>query len=219
MSCTGISFILLLLGVAPMFMGTASAQDMRVPDPNHEQTIRAIAACGVPPGNIRITYEDELQSDLVRIGDLGGSDEARFRCLREAVDPSYIVDASASAQNEAYRAFSLREDRREAKAEAIAWLAARGKLGKVLRFDPAGGPEKFARAIEAACSIRRGSALETLGESGLTIRPDFLEKTIRSSAHDQFTCLLKMTAASDADTHDVHLMMVGNEAYPMETPR
>lgn len=210
---------LFLLGVGPLLTGQASAQELRAPAPTYEQTIDAIAACGVPAAKVRITYEDPLQSDLVRIGDLGGSDEARFRCLRAAVDPAYIVDVSAAPQSGAYMAFEDRENRRQARAAAIAWLGARGKLDKVPRFDPAAGLDRFARLIEAACSVRRGSALETFGKSTLTYRLDFLEKSIHSETYDQFTCLHQMIAASDADKHDVHLMFVGNEAYQTENPQ
>lgn len=209
----------LIGGAALLLMGQASAQEMRPPPPNYEKTIAAIAACGIAAAQVRITYEDELQSDLVRIGDLGGSDEARFRCLRKAVHPFYIVDVSAAPQHEAYSAFADREDRRQAKAMAVAWLGARGKLGKVPRYDPAGGLNTFARAVEAACSVREGSALEAVAESGLTFRVGFLQKSTDSRTYDQFACLMQMIAASDADQHDVRLMLVGNEAYQTEKPK
>jgi hypothetical protein len=213
-----VSSILLLLGAGPWLIDEAGAQEIRIPAPTHEQTLEAIAACGVPAANVRITYEEELQSDLVRISDLGGADEARFRCLKHSVHPVYLVDVSAAPQSGAYTAFADREDQRQAKAEAIAWLGARGKLGKVPRFDPAAGPDKFARDVEAACLVREGSALETVGRTALAYRRSFFEETMESDPDDQFACLFQMVVASDADKHDVSLMFIGSEAQT-ESPR
>src|SRR5687768_18534988 len=89
---------ILVIGAGVLLMGRARAQEIRMPAPTHEQTIKAVVACGIAASNVRITYEDELQSNLVIISDLGGSDEARFGCLRKASFPSYIVDVSAAPE-------------------------------------------------------------------------------------------------------------------------
>ena len=215
---TGIASIFLLV-VGPWLTGQAVAQDIRIPAPTHEQTLQALAACGVPAANVRITYEEELESDLVSISDLSGADEARFRCLKRSVDPVYLVDVSAAPQSAAYRAFADREDRREAKARAIAWLGERGMLGRVPRFDPAAGPDKFARAVEAACRVREGSALETFGRTGLAYRRNFFDEIMDTDPEDLFVCLYEMVAASDADEHDVSLMLMGNAAPETGSPQ
>jgi len=202
---------ILVGGTALLLMGGASAREMPAP-PTHERTVAAIAACGVPAAQVRITYEDELQSDLVSIGDLGGSDEARFRCLRDAVHPDYILDIFGAPQRDSYYAFQTREYRRTAKVEALAWLEARNKLDAVPHYDPAMGLEKFARALEAACSIRQGSAIEVVGSSGVAFRRSFIEK-LTLDVSDAFDCLIHMSAASDAEEHGVGLTLVGNEAY------
>jgi hypothetical protein len=212
------NFAILLIS-GSLLAGQAEPTGTSGPDPDHGRTIRSLAACGVAPESIRITYEEELQSDLVRLSDLGGSDEARFRCLRRAVDPSYIVDVSAAPQRETYDAFARRENDKVAKAQARTWLKTAGLLDRVPRFDPRKGTDAFAREVEATCSIRQGTALDAIEDSGLTFRPGFLQKSTGSKTYDQFTCLLQMIAASDADRHDIRLMLVGNEAYSTETPK
>lgn len=215
----GKSILFALVPGTCVLLAPAAAQDRRPSAPTYEQTVAAVAACGVPAAEVRITYEEELQSDLVRIGDLGSSDEARFRCVRKSVHPYYILDVYSAPQSDAYSEFADREYRRQAKAEAVVWLGARGMLGKVPRYDPAKGLSAFARALEAACSVRKGSTLETLGEEGLTFRLSFARRAFEKDTYDQFNCLTKMIAASDADKHGVQLMFVGNEAYQTENQR
>jgi len=200
----------LILGAGPALMAQASAQDIRMPASTHEQTVEAIVACGVPAEKVGIAYEDELQSDLVRIGDLGGSDEARFHCLRKTAHASYIVDVSTAPQREAYWAFTRREDHKLARAEARDWLKTHGILDRVPQYDPRKGLKAFARALETACSIRPGSALETHDSFGLTIRRSFFGDSMTTDVHDQLTCLLRMESASNAQEHDIGLAFIGN---------
>jgi hypothetical protein len=210
-------FSILVISAGPWLMGEAAAQELEIRAPTHEQTIRAIAACGVPATNVRITYEAELESDLVTISDLGGSDEGRFRCLKHSVHPVYLVDVSAAPQSAAYLAFDDREDRRQTKARAVDWLDARGMLGRVPRFDPAAGLDKFARDVEAACRVREGSALETFGRNRLGYRRRFFDEIMETDPHDQFLCLHEMVVASDADKHDVDFMFLGKAAPETES--
>lgn len=181
------------------------------PPPTHEQTIEAISTCGVPAANIRIAYEDELQSDVVTISDLEGTEEERLRCVRRAIHPFYILQIEDTAQRTAYYSLTDREDRQEAKAEAIAWLQSMEMLDRVPPFDPARGLEIFARALEAACGLPPGSALEVLDDSILTFRRGFFEG-LTDDRYEELTCLNRMIAASNADEYDIHLVLIGNEA-------
>lgn len=201
----------LIIGAGALLMGQALARQVRMPAPTHEQTIGAVTTCGVPAANVRITYEDEWQSDVVWISDLGGADEARFRCLKDVVHPIYIVMIEAEDQRNAYHAFASREDHARYKGEAIEGLKAAGLLGRVPRYDPRKGLKTFARGLEAACSIRAGRALETLGSSGLTIRRSFFANPM-TKIHDELTCLLGMAAASNADEQGISLGFTGAEA-------
>lgn len=209
---------ILLFGAASPLTGQASAQETRMPAPTYEQTRAAVAACGVPAANVRFTYEDELQSDLVRISDLGRADEALFRCMRGAVDPAYIVWIEAEDQRIAYHKSSDREDRRRAKAEAVPWLKERGMLGRVPRFDPGVGVGAFARGLETACAITPGRALEANGASGITIKQGFFGESMTTKMGDDFTCLTRVLAASNADEYDIFLGFIGNAAAS-EDPR
>jgi hypothetical protein len=214
--CTSI-FLALLLETC-VLLAPAAAQDRRPSAPTYEQTLAAIAACGVPAAKVRIAHEEGTQSDLVTIADLGGSDEARFRCLRKAVHHHYVLDLSGAPQRDSYYAFGAREYRRDERARALVWLRTKGKLAAVPNYDPARGVEKFARALEAACSIREGSVLAASPHSGLGFRRSFL-KQLHLDASDRVDCLIHMIAASNAGRHNLHLTVIAGEASQTETPR
>jgi len=181
-----------------------------LPPPAYEQAIEAVAACGIKAANVQISYARELQSDAVTIRDLGGTDEVRFRCVRRAVHPDYFVFIEHEGQRAAYYAFVGREDRREARAEALDWLGTRGMLGRIPRFDPARNLGEFAEALETACSAKAGTVLEVLGPNLLTLRKSFLERG--PADDDTLTCVMRMLAASNAEGHGVSLGFFGNEA-------
>jgi hypothetical protein len=189
-----------------------------MPPPTHEQTMEAIVACGVPAVNIHISYEDDLQSDVVSISNLGGSDEARFRCLRQAVHPSYVLEIEDEDQRIAFHSFSEREDRTRWRAEAIEWLRQYGMMDRVPQYDPVRGVEEFARELEAACSIPEGTALETVGSFAVAFRRDFLARGFGGHTHVDQTCLSRMFSASNAADHDVHLVVIGQAAADHESP-
>jgi len=184
-----------------------------LPPPTYEQTVEAIAACGVRASTVRISYEDDLQSDVVTIADLGGVDESRLACVRRAVHPFYIVEIQNEEQRRAFYAVTDREARRGGRTEAIEWLRANGMLEQVPRFEPERGMVSFARSLEVACGLPPESALEALDESSLTFRPEFLQRNLAASAYDGTACLLRMIAASNADEYDIRLVMIGNEAF------
>lgn len=198
--------------IAAGLSAQAPAPEMRMPAPTHEQTIRSIAACGVPAASIRITYEDDIQSDFVSIGDLGGTDEARMICVRKAIHPAYLVTILNPDQRSHYFEVAAREERIRYKAEVTGQLKALGMLDRVPRYDPRRGLQAFAHGLEAACGIRAGSALEPFGPGSLTFRLSFLRNFAAARTYDEFTCVRRMHAASNADAHDISLAFIGNAA-------
>ena len=182
------------------------------PPPNYEQTIEAIEQCDIPRANIKIAYEDYLQSDEITITDIGEITDAKLRCLKGAVHPFYILSLLDESQRSAFYAFAEREDRPKSKAEAREWLRVNGLLDRLPAYDPSRGLVKFAAEVERACDLDEGSALIPHGASFLTIQPKFLlgadfEKTAKA-----LQCLTRMVTASDADQHGVRLGFIGNEA-------
>ena len=183
------------------------------PPSGYDQTLEAIFACGVRAANIHIAYADELQSDVVSIKDLGGTDEGRLHCLRQATHPAYLVMIEAKDQRAAYFAYTDREERRQARAEAIEWLRDHQMLGRVPLYSSTKGLTEFARDLETACSVSPGSTLEAVEPNILTFRRGSLEQGVEAGAYETFTCLRRMVAASYADEYDIRVAFIGNEAF------
>lgn len=183
-----------------------------MPPPSYEEVREAIAGCDVDSTNIHIAYDAEVQSAVITIHDIGGSDERRLRCLSEAAHPFYLVELENADQRAAFLSFTTHQSRQRARAEAIEWLRATGALERVPRYDPTLGLEAFAHLLEAACDLPPGSALEVQGSSTLTFRRGFLEELQTTESHGRFVCLNLMLDASNADEHEIHIGFIGNEA-------
>jgi hypothetical protein len=160
----------LLLGVGLLSAGPAFAQEVRAPAPTHEQTARAVAACGVPPGNIGIAYEDELQSDVVTITDLGGTGKARIGCVKAAVHPAYVVMIGDEDQRIAYYSADLvrpvpRRSRAAVRRQLASIADGCGLPARALLLDGTGrlriqpSPDERYEALDCALTRLKASGL------------------------------------------------------------
>ena len=183
-----------------------------IPRPDYEQTIEAIAACGVPAENIRISYEDDLQSDVIFISDLGTADEEGFRCLGQAVHPFYVLLIEDEGQQHAFQTYVDRVERERARVEAIEWLTARRLVARVPSFDSTKGIETFARELEAVCGLTEGRMLEVYGPATLTLRRDYLKTMSKSGAGEDLACVKRYLAASNAHEHGIRFGLIANAA-------
>ena len=182
------------------------------PPPSYEHTIEAIVRCEIPRSNIKVTYEDELQSDEITISDIGEVSDEKLRCLKNAVHPFYILSITDEAQRTAFFSFAEREDRPRLKAEAREWLRANGKLDDVPEYDPAIGLSTFASQIENACGLPEKMALTADGSIALSIRPDWITGQSYEKLGEAFQCVTRMFAASNADEYGIRFGFTGNEA-------
>jgi hypothetical protein len=191
----------LIVGVGFACGPAAQASD---PVPPHRATEGRIGECGVGWTNFRITYEAALQRDVIRIRDLGGTDEARLRCLRDAAarfSPGYLVEIQDPVQRRAYRNLVRAEEQRWARL----WLKTLGSDKLIPRYDPRRGLKAFARGVETGCWIGAGRALEARGSTALVVRRRFLGKAMTPRVLNAVTCFRHMVDASNAGEHDIVL--------------
>jgi len=184
------------------------------PQPTYQQTIAAVSACGIAAANIRISYEEELQSDVVEISDAGMATDETWLCLLRAIHPFFILELANPDQRQAYYLVAERERKKQARAEARIWLSERAMLEKVPVYRTDFGVPRFAREVEAACSLEPGSALQVVGATLLTIRREFVQRILEEPAADEMICLLHIVAASNAHEEGIRLGFFGNEAVP-----
>jgi hypothetical protein len=194
-----------------------------MPPPTYEQTAAAVASCGVERANVRIIYEEELQSDVVMVGELGGDEEAKVRCLAEAVHPFYLLDFGNPRASATYWTLEREKARREATADGRQWLQERGLLRGLPLYRPGKVPlTRFVRDVEAHCSVKPGRAIEILTPTSVTIRVAFMRSVLAKAdgRHgDRLTCLMNVLAVSDLAEGGVHFGFVGNEAIAAEGER
>lgn len=182
------------------------------PPPAYVQTAQALAACGIPAANIRMRYGEDYQSDVVTISDTGPPTEDKFRCVQRATSPRFILEIENPGQEEAFNGYEGAQARRHAKAQAIAWLKERHMLDRVPRYDASKGIDAYQRALEAACRLPAGSALETDSSTRFTFRRTFVARPARVQER-ALTCLLQMVWASEPEQQGVALVLIGNEAF------
>ena len=175
-------------------------------DPIHpyEAMKGRIAGCGVPWANFGIAYDELRRSTVVRIGDLGGTDEARLRCVREATagwGSDIIVEIRNPEQRRAYGALVRPENERWARL----WLKTLGSDRYIPSYDPRRGLRAFARGVETGCWVPAGSALEVRGRATLVVRRRFLREAMTPAVLNAITCFRHMVEASNADQYDIVL--------------
>jgi hypothetical protein len=183
-----------------------------LPPPSYEQTIEAVYQCGVPRSNIRIAYEDYLQSDEVTISDVGAVSDAKLRCVRKAVHPFYILTLANLEHRSAFYELERKDDRPVHRQQAREWARSKGWTARIPKFNESVGIQAFARALEVACELRVRSAIVAIRSRSLTVRPEFFTNSNFEDSGKALECLTRMFAASNADEHGVRFVFIGNEA-------
>jgi hypothetical protein len=187
-----------------------------LPPPSYEQTIEAIHACGVPSANIRVVYEDYLQSDEVTISDIGELSDNKLRCVRTAVHPFYILTLANPKQQSAFYELERKDNRPVVRQMAREWAKSKGWTARIPAFDPSEGVEAFAHALESACKLKAGSAVMAQGSRALTVSSEFLTRSSVAQSGKVLECVMRMFDASNADEHGLRLVFIGNEAFVEE---
>lgn len=184
-----------------------------LPPPSYEQTIQANQSCGVTSSNIRIKYEDFLQSDEVTISDIGEVTESKLRCVRRAVHPFYILTLAKSEQRSAFYDLARKDDFPEQRQKAREWIQAKGWTARIPAFDENQGIELFAQTLERACELKAGSVLSSNGSHFLIVRPELFTKANFRASGKAVECLMNMAVASNAEEHGIQFGFMGNEAF------
>lgn len=183
-----------------------------LPPPTYAQQTELLVHCEIPRANIRIAYEDYLQSDEITISSLGAITDEKLRCLKVALHPAYILTIKDEVQQSAFSKLSRLIDRPDEIAGALKWLRSKGFEGQVPSFDAEKGLDAFAHEVEDACGFKRGSAFMENGGSMLAVRRDFMPEGDFEQISDAIGCLMSMFSASNAVESGISLGFIGNAA-------
>lgn len=189
---------------AMLFVAAAPAAPL---DQNQTEMVARISACGF--SHVRASYESDLQSDVIIVGDEAASDQA-LECAAKTIDGSDFLINFEQQLAARYYATQQRLFEPRGKAKASAYLASRGLLEKVPDFATSGLDDAtFAKKLEAVCGP---SARGLLGSS---YGPHTLNSAMLPDGdpddqfRDAFSCLMAAAAVAGFD-----IGFVGNEASP-----
>jgi len=188
--------------------------------PSHDQTIEAIARCGVPASKIQIIYEEEIQTDTVSIDELSEApSEARMTCIYRATMPfGYHVRFANADQDGLFRNWAGAEARGWARLEGRKWLQDRGLLDGVPTYSPDESDlSTFLSEVESYCSVERGSALEVVNDGFITLQAGFMQSIHGvPGPSETFTCLTNVLAASNLAEAGIRFGFIAHGAISEE---
>lgn len=164
-------------------------------------------ACGFEV--VAARYEDELQSDVLIIGDDTATDD-ELSCLAKKRNSGYILVFDDEELWASYYAAERRIYYPLAKAASRDWLTKRGIADEIPDFATSGlNDVAFARKIETTCGPDADGALVGTA-SPHQLNDDFLDQAWDNDKKKAaFECILHVATVSGFE-----LGFVGNEALP-----
>jgi hypothetical protein len=135
-------------------------------------------------------------------------DNAKFDKLDKAalarlqLDSRYRLDLKDREQVRKFADFSVAENTRRTKAEALRYLAGNGEMGRFPVYRPGMPMTAYARTLEHYCGYGDGEALNVIAGRWLEYRHAMVDKAVADQdgkAHGMasFKCLVRIVYATD----------------------
>jgi hypothetical protein len=139
-------------------------------------------------------------------------DDAKFDKLDKAamarlqLDSRYRFDLKDREQVRKFAHFSVAENTKRTKAEALRYLARNGEMGKFPRYRDGTPMVAYARALEHYCGYDEGEALNVIDGRWLEYRHRMVDKAVedqagRAHGMASFKCLVRIVYATDLGPH------------------
>jgi hypothetical protein len=131
-------------------------------------------------------------------------DKARMAELQH--DSRYRFDLKDRDQIRKFAEFSVAENTKREKAEALRYLSKNGEMGKFPRYHNGMPMVAYARALEHYCGYDEGEALNVIDGRWLEYRHRMVDKAVEDQddkAHGMasFKCLVRIVYATDLGPH------------------
>jgi hypothetical protein len=176
-----------------------------------QEAAARIAACGFK--DVRPKFDEALQEDVVEVLDKSSVTPEQMRCAAEvSLDSRYYV-VFPTPLYEAYERLFWRMSEMRNIAEGEAWLAERGLLSRLPRYDQKRSNEgAFAHSLELLCGPKATGTLQPIGGRG-TFKKGALGTVEKGGLTDgklddeTITCLLHASTVSG-----YRIGIIGNEA-------
>jgi len=139
-------------------------------------------------------------------------DDAKFDKLDKAalarlqLDSRYRFDLKDRDQVSKFADFSVAENTKRTKAEALRYLTKNGEMGKFPRYRDGMPMVAYARALEHYCGYDEGEALNVIDGRWLEYRHLMVDKAVedqdgRDHGMASFKCLVRIVYATDLGPH------------------
>lgn len=204
---TSVLMAVFMIGLLVNVLAGASGNPVAVPLGVVEPEIAAakVADCGF--NDVRPTFNETLQEDIVEVRGASSASEEQLRCVaRTSLETDHYVVFRTSVE-ETYQALYWRLSDERGKAEASAWLQKRGLLARLPTYDPKRSDNDVARAIEGLCGPEAAGTLQPM--EGMAT----FSEALAGGNMDEETFLCLMNAA---EVSGYPLGFVGNEAHRLE---
>jgi len=150
-------------------------------------------------------------------------DDAKFDKLDKAalarlqLDSRYRFDLKDQNQVRKFAHFSVAENTKRTKAEALRYLTKNGEMGKFPRYRDGMPMVAYARALEHYCGYDEGEALNVIDGRWLEYRHLMVDKAVedqdgREHGMASFKCLVRIVYATDLGPH-----FIGNRSQTGKT--
>lgn len=175
----------------------------------------AISECGVRTDRFTVTYDEDLQGNMIVFAKDSGADLENLQCIWEATWSDFVEFADAEMQ-EAYTAIGQRYFEANFKDKILdsarTNLAKHGLLESLPKMERFRSREEFAEALEIHCGFAAQSILRVEGES-FTVWPQTDATPLQDTDYEKFSCLLSALTLASADNGDMKIGFVGNERF------
>lgn len=172
-----------------------------------EEAAKAVSECGL--GTVTARYDSEIEEDVLNANNADSATDAQLACADKVVGSLYILELPSNVQTR----FDAIQEARSApvvRAQARAWLAARGFLDRIPAYKPGVTDDAaFTRQVEGLCGPHaRGAFQSKFGFHVLS--PDWVKRNVNPSKEgaEVFGCLTNVTMAAG-----FNVALIGNEYY------
>ena len=180
----------------------ANSPDMQLPELRKE-----LHKLGVTDKEISETVEEnDVPIFMLTLDDakFDRLDKARMAELQH--DSRYRFDLKDRDQIRKFAEFSVAENTKREKAEALRYLNKNGEMGKFPRYRPGMPMVAYARALEHYCGYDEGEALNVIDGRWLEYRHRMVDKAVedqdgREHGMASFKCLVRIVYATDLGPH------------------
>jgi hypothetical protein len=200
--------VVFMFGMVVNALAGASGNPMAVPPEPVKPEIAAakIADCGF--SDVRPTFDETLQEDVVDVRGVSSESEEQLRCVAlTSLETGYYVVFPPSVE-EIYEQLYWNLSRERRKADASAWLEKRGLLARLPTYDPKRSDDtEIARAIERLCGPKAAGTLQPM--EGMATFSEAL--ALGDMGEETFLCLINA-----AEVSGYPLVFVSNEVSRQE---